>query len=337
MKALIIGGTGTISSAVVKLALSKGWELYVLNRGKKPLPCGVKGIIADINDEQTVSNSIRGLKFDVVAQFIAYGPADVERDIRIFSNHTAQYIFISSASAYQKPINCYPITESTPLKNPYWDYSRKKIAAEEVLSRAYREQSFPATIVRPSHTYDGSKPVFAIHGNKGVWQTVRRILKGKPVIIPGDGTSLWTLTHSSDFAKGFVGLMGNPQAIGQAYHITSDEVMTWNQIYSVIAKTCGKELNALHIPSEYLAVHSGCYDFRGTLLGDKANSVIFDNTKIKRAVPDFHCSISMAEGLRTGTANLLEHRELQIIDPDFDNWCDDICDRFLRLNNLPNV
>lgn len=330
MKALIIGGTGTISTAVVKHAVSRGWELYILNRGKKPLPQGVTGIIADINDHSTVANAICRMKFDVVAQFIAYSPEDVERDIRLFSDRTAQYIFISSASAYQKPVSGYPITESTPLKNPYWEYSSKKIAAEDWLMKAYRETGFPVTIVRPSHTYDGTKPVFAIHGNKGVWQTVRRILKDKPVIIPGDGTSLWTLTHSSDFAKGFVGLMGNPHAIGQAYHITSDEVMTWNQIYSVIANACGKDLNALHVPSDYIAAHSGDYDFRGTLLGDKANSVIFDNTKIKHIVPDFLCTVTMADGLRAGTDYILRHRELQIIDPDFDNWCDSICDNFPR-------
>ncbi len=328
MKALVIGGTGTISASVVKLALNKGWELYVLNRGKRPLPSGINSIIADIYDEETVASAICGMKFDVVAQFIAYGPEDVTRDIRMFSDHTDQYIFISSASAYQKPLSGYPITESTPLKNPYWEYSRKKIEAEELLTKAYRENGFPATIVRPSHTYDGTKPVFAIHGNKGVWQTVRRILKDKPVIIPGDGTSLWTLTHSSDFAKGFVGLMGNPHAIGQAYHITSDEVMTWNQIYSVIARTCGKELHPLHVPTDYIAAHAGPYDFRGTLLGDKANSVIFDNTKIKHAVPEFLCTVSMAQGLSAATNHILTHRELQIIDPDFDNWCDSICNEF---------
>lgn len=328
MKALIIGGTGTISTAVVALALSKGWELTVLNRGNRKLPAGVEGIVADIHDEEAVAAAISGRKFDVVAQFIAYGADDVERDIRLFAGCTDQYMFISSASAYQKPVAGYPITESTPLINPYWEYSRKKIAAEGVLVRAYREHGFPFTIVRPSHTYDGTKPVFAIHGAIGVWQTVKRILDGKPVIIPGDGTSLWTLTHSTDFAKGFVGLMGNPHAIGQAYHITSDEVMTWNQIYHIIAGACGKELKALHVPSEYIAANSGKYDFRGTLLGDKANSVIFDNSKIKNTVPGFLCTTGMAEGLRAGVRHILSHSELQIDDPDFDRWCDDICRKF---------
>ncbi len=324
MKALIIGGTGTISSAVTELALKQGWEISMLNRGKKPVPNGVHSLVADIHDEVMVRSLIDDSQYDVVAQFIGYGAEDVERDIRLFAGHTRQYIYISSASVYQKPLLYYPITESTPVRNPYWEYSQGKIAAEEVLNKAYRENNFPITIVRPSHTYDGTKPCVAIHGNKGVWQIVKRILDEKPVIIPGDGTSLWVLTHASDFAKGFVGLMGNPRVVGQTYHITTDEVMTWNQIHSIIAATCGKQLIPCHVASDFLIKHQGVYDLRGSLLGDKANSLIFDNTKIKRAVPDFRCTMSMAEGIRLGTESILSYPELQIEDTEFDRWCDNI-------------
>ena len=246
------------------------------------------------------------------------------RDIRLFQNKTRQYIFISSASAYQKPLTDYRITESTPLVNPYWQYSRNKIEAEEVLMSAYRTSGFPVTIVRPSHTYNGTKPPVAVHGDKGNWQILKRILDGKPVIIPGDGSSLWTLTHSKDFAKGYVGLMANPHAIGNAFHITTDESMTWNQIYQTIADALGKPLNALHVASDFLAKHSDHYDFRGELLGDKAATVVFDNSKIKRLVPDFICHISMADGLRQAVHYMLSHPETQTPDPEFDSWCDRI-------------
>ena len=242
MKALFIGGTGTISTDVVALAQQRGWEITLLNRGSKKMPEGIHSIIADINDEEAVAKAIALEHYDVVAQFIGYAAEDVKRDIRLFQNKTRQYIFISSASAYQKPLTDYRITESTPLVNPYWQYSRNKIEAEEVLMSAYRTSGFPVTIVRPSHTYNGTKPPVAVHGDKGNWQILKRILDGKPVIIPGDGSSLWTLTHSKDFAKGYVGLMANPHAIGNAFHITTDESMTWNQIYQTIADALGKPL-----------------------------------------------------------------------------------------------
>lgn len=326
MKALFIGGTGTISSDVVALAQQRGWEITLLNRGSKKIPAGTRGIIADIHDEKAVARAIADENYDVVAQFIAYTPEDVERDIRLFQNKTKQYIFISSASAYQKPLADYRITESTPLVNPYWEYSRNKIVAEEVLMTAYRTNGFPVTIVRPSHTYNGTKPPVSVHGAKGNWQILKRILEGKPVIIPGDGTSLWTLTHSRDFAKGYVGLMANPHAIGNAFHITTDESMTWNQIYETIADALGKPLNALHVPSDFLAKHGGAYDFRGELLGDKAATVVFDNSKIKRLVPDFVCSISMADGLRQSVEYMLTHSDTQTLDLEFDLWCDRIAE-----------
>lgn len=328
MRALFIGGTGTISTDVVALARLRGWEITLLNRGSKAAAEGVHTIIADIHDEEAVAKVIANQSYDVVAQFIAYTAEDVQRDIRLFQGKTKQYIFISSASAYQKPVVDYRITESTPLVNPYWQYSRNKIAAEEVLMAAYREQGFPVTIVRPSHTYDGKKPPVAVHGSNGNWQILQRMLDGKPVIIPGDGTSLWTLTHSADFAKGYVGLMANPHALGNAFHITTDESMTWNQIYETIAEALGKPLNALHVASDFLAEHSGNYDFRGELLGDKACTVVFDNSKIKRLVPDFMCCVSMAEGLRQSVDYMLTHPETQTPDLEFDNWCDGIVDKF---------
>lgn len=326
MKALFIGGTGTISTDVVALAQQRGWEITLLNRGSKKVPEGTRSVIADINDEEAVAKAIANENYDVVAQFIGYTAEDVQRDIRLFRNKTKQYIFISSASAYQKPLADYRITESTPLSNPYWQYSRNKIEAEGVLMSAYRSDGFPVTIVRPSHTYNGTKPPVCVHGSKGNWQILKRILDGKPVIIPGDGTSLWTLTHSKDFAKGYVGLMANPHAIGNAFHITTDESMTWNQIYQTIADALGKPLNALHIPSDFLARHGENYDFKGELLGDKASTVVFDNSKIKRLVPDFVCNISMADGLRQAVQFMLAHPETQTPDLEFDSWCDRIAD-----------
>lgn len=324
MKALFIGGTGTISMAVTSLAMDRGWDITLLNRGSKPVPKGMGSIVADIHDEAAVAKAVEGEFYDVVAQFIAFTAEDVKRDIRLFQGKTRQYIFISSASAYQKPVTDYRITESTPLINPYWQYSRDKIEAEDALMTASRQEGFPVTIVRPSHTYNGTKPPVCVHGAKGNWQILKRILEGKPVIIPGDGSSLWTLTHSSDFAKGYVGLMGNPHAIGHAYHITSDESLTWNQIYGTIADALGKPLNALHVASDFLAEHSGPYDFRGELLGDKASTVVFDNSKIKRTVPDFVCTVSMAQGLRDSVQYMLEHPETQVEDLEFDQWCDRI-------------
>lgn len=324
MKALFIGGTGTISTAVVERAMQKGWHVTLLNRGNKPVPGGASSIVADIHNEAEVAKVLEGKQYDVVAEFIGFTAEDVERDIRLFTGKTKQYIYISSASAYQKPVADYKITESTPLKNPYWEYSRNKIAAEETLMKAYREKDFPVTIVRPSHTYDGTKPPVSIHGNGGSYQTMKRILEGKKVIIPGDGTSLWTLTHSKDFAKGYVGLMGNPHAIGNTYHITTDESMTWNQIYETIADALGKPLHAIHVSSEFLAKHGKQYDFEGGLLGDKACSVVFDNTKMKREVPEFVCTTSMADGLRQGVAYTMAHPELQVEDAAFDAWCDKI-------------
>ena len=324
MKALIIGGTGVISTSVTELALERGWDITLLNRGKSSLPDGVKSIVADIHDEEAVKSALHGMKFDTVAQFIAYTAQDIERDIRIFDGITNQYIFIGSASSYQKPVLDYRITESTPLVNPFWQYSRNKTESEAVLMAAHMKNGFPFTVVRPSHTYCKKKVPVALHGSKGYWQIMKRIIDGKPVIIPGDGTTLWTLTYASDFAKGFVGLMGNSHALANAYHITSDESMTWNMIHEIIAQTLGKPLNAYHVSSDFLSECGKQYDFEGQLLGDKANTVTFDNTKLKRTVPDFNCTVTMSEGIRTAVNYVLEHEELQIPDPDFDAWCDKV-------------
>jgi len=326
MKALFIGGTGTISSAIVRQLAAQGCELYLLNRGNRNdnLPEGVHILQADINDEEKVTELTRGMTFDVVADFIAFHVGQVERDYRLFAGRTKQYIFISSASAYQKPLSDYRVTESTPLSNPYWEYSRNKIACEEYLVKQYREHGFPITIVRPSHTYNERSIPLGVHGSKGSWQVARRMLAGKPVIIHGDGTSLWTMTHNSDFAKGFIGLMGNIHAIGESVHITSDESVTWNQIYEIIADALGVKLNAVHVSSEFLAACSEEVDYRGGLLGDKAHSVVFDNSKLKRLVPDFVATTRLDQGMKTTIEYILAHPECQTEDPAFDVWCDNV-------------
>ena len=326
MRALFIGGTGTISMAITRqLAADPNWELYLLNRGNRSaeLPEQVHSIIADIADEADCREKLKDLQFDVVCDFIAYTKEQVERDYRLFNGKTKQYIFISSASAYQKPTSNVIITESTPLSNPYWEYSRNKIACEEFLMKMYRENSFPITIVRPSHTYDERKVPVGVHGSKGNWSIIKRMLDGKPIIIHGDGTSLWTMTHNTDFAKGFIGLMGNIHALGESFHITSDESVTWNQIYQTIADALGVKLHAYHITSEFLA-STGKYDLQGSLLGDKANSVIFDNSKLKRAVPEFKATVRLDQGIRQAITYMLSHPECQTPDPEFDQWCDNV-------------
>ncbi|MDR1002700.1 MAG: SDR family oxidoreductase [Oscillospiraceae bacterium] len=323
MKALFIGGTGTISMAISKKLLAEGHELWLLNRGRRnaELPAGVKSVVADINDEAQIKKLLENEHFDVVADFIAFVPAQLERDYRLFNGKTDQFIFISSASAYQKPLSDYRVNEGTPLANPCWQYSRDKIACEDYLLKMYRENGFPVTIVRPSHTYDERSIPLGVHGDMGSWQVAKRIIEGKPVIIHGDGTSLWTMTHNSDFAKGFVGLMGNLHAIGEAVNITSDETLTWNQIYASIANALNKPLNAVHVSSEFLC-QSSDYDFLGSLIGDKANSVSFDNTKLKRLVPNFCADVRFDQGVRVAIENVLANPELQVEDAEFDSWCD---------------
>ncbi len=330
----MIGGTGTISSAISeKLALS-GHELFLLNRGKSShdLPENVNFIHADIHDEALVSQKIIGMQFDAVCEFIGFLPSDAERDYRLFNGKTKQYIFISSASAYNKPPADCVITEGTALANPYWEYSRNKIACEEFLMKMYRETGFPVTIVRPSHTYCEKSVPLGVHGKNGSWQVIKRMLSGKPVIIHGDGTSLWTMTDSRDFANGFIGLIGNPHTIGEAFHITSDETLTWDQIYRTIADCLGVELHTCHVSSELLAA-LGDFDFMGSLVGDKANSVIFDNSKLKRAVPSYKPVISFREGIENTLNFILHHEEYQQDDPEFDEWCDKVIEKIETLKS----
>ncbi|MDR0919616.1 MAG: SDR family oxidoreductase [Oscillospiraceae bacterium] len=323
MKFLFIGGTGTISTAVSKRVLEQGNELYLINRGNREIPKGAISLKGDINDETSILKLIDGMSFDSVVDFIAFTPSQVERDYRLFNGKTKQFVFISSASAYQKPLSHYLITESTPLANPYWDYSRNKIACEEYLIKMYRENGFPITIVRPSHTYDERSIPLGVHGSKGSWQVAKRMIEGKPVIIHGDGTTTWVMTHNSDFAKGFCPLLGNIKAIGESFHITSDEVLTWNQIYTCIANALNVPLKAVHCSSEFLAKHSE-ENFTGSLIGDKANSVVFDNSKIKRLAPDFVATKRFEIGIKETIDYVLSHPEYQTPDPEFDLWCDKI-------------
>lgn len=331
MKALFIGGTGTISTEISRLCVKQGWELTLLNRGNASdrVPEGARVICADIHDENAARNAIGTETFDVVADFIAFTPQDVQRDIRLFQGKCAQYVFISSASAYQKPLSSPWITEGTPLHNPYWQYSRDKIACENLLMQAYHDDLFPVTIIRPSHTYcERSVPV-ALHGNHGSFQVLERIRQGKPIIVPGDGTTLWTLTHSRDFAVAFTGLMGNTHALGEVFHITGDESLTWNQIHQCIGTAMGQKVRMVHIASETLSLLNP--DCVGNLLGDKSNTVIFDNTKIKRAVPQFCATTRFDQGVREALDYIYSHAECQHADPVFDEWSDRVIEAYERL------
>lgn len=290
---LFIGGTGIISSACSQLIIDRGMRLHLLNRGQsmRPAPEGAILLQGDIRDPESVRAAIGNQHFDVVVNWIAFTPEHIETDLALFAGRTDQYVFISSASAYQTPPAALPITESTPLHNPYWEYSRAKIACEERLMTAYRQDGFPMTVVRPSHTYD--KTLFPMSGG---YTVVNRMRQGKKVIVHGDGTSLWTLTNHRDFAKAFVGLLGNPQAVGDTFRITSDELLTWNQIFTMVAHAAGTEANIVHIPSDFIAQFAPSWG--DGLLGDKMHSMIFDNSKIKRLVPDYVASIPFAHGIK---------------------------------------
>ena len=323
MRVLFIGGTGTISSAISRKVAQRGDELYLLNRGNRSMemPKSVKWLRCDIGDEAAAAAALEGMRFDVVCDFIGFVPGQLERDYRVFAGRTKQFMYISSASAYHKPVRDYRISEGTTLANPYWEYSRNKIACEEYLMGLYRKNGFPVTIIRPSHTYSEKSVPVGVHGDNGSFQVLKRMLEGKPVIIPGDGTSLWTITYNEDFAEGFIGLMGNPHAIGEAFQITNDESLTWNQIYGIAADCLGVELEAYHVASEFLAA-LGPYDFTGSLIGDKANTVVFDNRKLKAAVPGFCPAVRAEEGIRRAVEYILSHEECQKEDPAFDAWCD---------------
>jgi nucleoside-diphosphate-sugar epimerase len=294
LKVLFIGGTGIISSACSRRVVATGADLTILNRGTtttRTAPEGAEVVVADIRDHASVQAALGTRTFDVVADFIAFTPQHVQTDVDLFRDRVGQYVFISSASAYQTPPARLPIVESTPLRNPYWQYSRDKIACEDLLVAAYRADGFPATIVRPSHTYDRtSVPLM------GGWTDIERMRRGQPVVVQGDGTSLWTLTHHDDFAKAFVGLLGHPQAVGDSFQITSDEVLTWNQIYNIMADAAGVQATLVHVASDTIAAHDA--ELGASLLGDRTHSVIFDNTKVKSLVPDYVAAIPFVTGAR---------------------------------------
>jgi nucleoside-diphosphate-sugar epimerase len=319
MKVLFIGGTGIISSACSKLAVEQGIDLYLLNRGKstRPLPIGAHPMVADIRDPSTITSVLKDNKFDAIVDWVAFTPDQVQIDLDLFRGKTAQYIFISSASAYQTPPATLPVTESTILDNPYWLYSRNKIACEELLVQAYRSEKYPVTIVRPSHTYDQTCLPF-----QGGWTMMDRMIRGKKVIVHGDGTSLWTLTHHDDFARGFNGLLGNSHAIGETVHITSDEWLNWNQIYELLAQAVGVTPRLVHIPSELINAYDP--EWGAGLIGDKTASMIFDNSKIKWLVPGFTARIPFSRGAQEIASWYLADSSRQVIDPSFNQLCDRI-------------
>lgn len=324
MKVLFIGGTGIISEAVSKLAVEKGMDLYILNRGQRTefIPEGAKLIKGDIRDAKAASETLKDYHFDVVVDFIAFVPEHVKTDIELFKGNTDQYIFISSASAYQKPPSHYIVTESTPLSNPYWQYSRDKIACEELLMDEYRKSGFPITIVRPSFTYGKTMIPAALNSWHHPWSLADRMRKGKKIIVHGDGTSLWTMTHNEDFAKGITGLFGNIQSIGHAFHITSDEVLTWDQIYKCIGTAAGVEPEIIHIPSEFIARFLP--DAVGSLIGDKGVSAVFDNSKIKRYVPGYTAKTPFSAGIKKTVEWFEAHPERCTVDKEWDKLMDKI-------------
>lgn len=325
LRVLFIGGTGVISSACVAEALAQGHEVHLLNRGAstlRPAPAGAIVHTADVRDEASVRQAIEGIHFDVVAEFVAFVPTHVEQDIRVFTGHTEQYLFISSASAYQTPPTHLPVIESTPLANPFWQYSRDKIACEETLMRAYREDGFPVTIVRPSHTYDQTLLPF-----DAGWGVVDRMRNGKPVVVHGDGTSLWTITYNTDFAHGFVGLFARHEALGEAFHITGSEAPTWNYIYRTVARAAGvDDPELVHVPSDAIAALDA--DWGASLIGDKANSMIFDTSKIRSLVPDFGTRVTFAEGARRIIDWYDAHPDRQVVDPHYEQLTDQLIERY---------
>lgn len=291
---LVIGGTGVISSAVTRLAVERGLDVTVLNRGSsatRPLPDGAEVVQADVRDPASVRAALGDREFDSVVDWVAFTPEHVQTDIDLFAGRTGQYVFISSASAYQTPPERLPVTESTPLRNPFWQYSRDKIACEDLLTRAYRDTGFPATVVRPSHTYD--RTLVPLDGG---WTAVERMRQGREVVVHGDGTSLWTLTHHEDFARGMVPLLGNPRTLGEAFHITSDDAPTWDQIVRALAAAAGVEPRIVHVPSDAIAAADP--EWGAGLLGDKAHSMVFDTTKLRRLVPEFATTIRFEQGAR---------------------------------------
>jgi nucleoside-diphosphate-sugar epimerase len=321
---LFLGGTGIISSACTARAIACGFEVFVLNRGTsttRPLPDGVQSLVGDLSDPDSFRNAVRDREFDVVADFRAFTPADVQSRLDVLEGRMGQYVFISSASAYQTPPGRMPVRESTPLRNPFWPYSQAKIACEDLLTAAYRERALPMTIVRPSHTYDHTLLPF-----DGGWTVVDRMRRGAPVLVPGDGTSLWTLTHSTDFAHAFVGLLGHPAAIGDNFHITSDEWLAWNEIFLTVAAVAGLDPELVHVPSDAIAAADPGWG--AGLLGDKAHTMIFDNTKVKRLVPDYVARVPFVQGAREILAWFDADPARQQVDATMDATMDALIDRY---------
>ncbi len=318
MKVLFVGGTGIISSACTALALERGIELTLLSRGHTqhlPIPTGARRLSADIADPAAVKRVLGNERFDSVVNFIVFTPEQVERDLELFGERTSQYVFISSASAYQTPPSRVPVTESTPLHNPHWQYSRNKIACEERLIQAYREQGFPATIIRPSHTYDCT-----LLPPEGGYTVIDRMRRGQPVLVHGDGSSLWTLTHHRDFARAFVPLLGHDATIGEAYHITSDEALTWDRIHELLGRAAGAEPKLVHVPSDLIAAYDRKWG--DSLLGDKTHSMVFDNSKVRRLVPDFHAEIPFARGAEEIIAWYDADPARRVVNADFNRLTD---------------
>lgn len=330
MKVLFIGGTGLISQAVSELAVKEGVDLFLFNRGKHSqfVPDGAKVIQGNIRDVKASKEALKDYYFDAVVDWIAFTPDHIQNDLEIFKGLTDQYIFISSASAYQKPPTDYLITESTPLANPYWQYSRDKIACENLLMKEYRNNGFPVTIVRPSHTYGNTMIPSSLNSGKYPWTLVDRMIKGKKIIVHGDGTSLWTMTHNTDFARGFIGLLGNMHAIGHAFHITSDEVLNWNQIYQSIGRAVGVEPSLIHMASDYIIRYFP--EKEGGLLGDKAVSSVFDNSKIKRFVPKFKATLPFDKGIKRTINWFKEKPDNCQVDKEWNKKIDDLIKLYER-------
>ncbi|THG35427.1 NAD-dependent epimerase/dehydratase family protein [Glaciibacter flavus] len=313
-RVLVLGGTGVISAAFVAEAVRRGSDVTVLNRGRaslRPVPDGVRSVRADLRDVEGVRSALGGEDYDVIAQFMAFTPEHVAADVELFSGRTGQYVFVSSASAYQTPPSRLPVTESTPLRNPFWQYSRDKIACEDVLVDAYRASGFPMTIVRPSHTYDAT-----MLPTLGGWTDIARLRAGRPVVVHGDGTSLWTITHTRDVAVGLAGLAGNPLAIGEAFTVTGDHAPTWNQIYGWLADAAGVEAHLAHVTSD--AIADAHPELGPGLLGDKAHSMVFDTAKLRALVPEFRTTTGYWEGAREAIAWYDEHPDHRVVDAELD-------------------
>lgn len=324
MKVLFIGGTGNISSAVSRLALARGVELCHVNRGRSGSLPGVRTLVADVHAPGALERALGGERFDVVVDWIAFTPEHVQRDLELFAGRVAQYVFISSASVYQKPLQNPVVTEETPLANPYWQYARDKIACEALVRRAHEEGRIAATIVRPGLTYETVIPVPLAGWLE--YTIVARMKRGRRIVVHGDGSSLWTVTHAEDFAPGFLGLLGRERALGEAFHVTSDELLTWNQIYEALAAAAGCEPRIVHVPSDLIAELSP--DRGGSLLGDKSVSIIFDNSKLRSLVPEFRPAIRFADGIRRTLAWFEADPARMLVNPESDALIDRILERY---------